>query len=88
MILWLYTEDHTPLRDGPFSSIAEAAGSMLWEWSDVCGWIEQKTAGGWWYENAKCVHGEWFTTSHGLRPIEAIRPEFLLEAVPCGRAAV
>ena len=87
MTVWLYTEDESPLRDGPFDRIEDAEKSMLWEWEGVCVWIEQKLSRGWLYENAKCSHGEWFTTSEGLRPAEVIRPEFLIEAVPCGRTA-
>lgn len=87
MTVWLYTEDERPMRDGPFYSLAEAEKSHLWEWEGVCAWIEEKLAGGWLYENAKCCHGEWFTTSEGLRPAEVIRPEFLLGAVPCWKEA-
>lgn len=87
MTVWLYTEDDDPLRDGPFESIEDAQASTLWEWQGVCLWLEMRVSSGWLYENAKCLYGEWFTTSEGLRPLEVVRPESLLEATHCGRDA-
>lgn len=87
MTLWLYTEDDTPMRDGPFSSEFDAAMSKLWEWLGVCIWIEQKTAQGWKYENVRWNGHAWVITSSGVRPLEPERPEFLIEATQCQKEA-
>lgn len=73
------------MRDGPFSSEVEAAMSTLWEWLGVCVWLEDKTAAGYRYENVKWNGEAWVVTSSGVRPLEPVRPEFLLEAMPCGK---
>jgi hypothetical protein len=88
MTLWLYTEDESPMRDGPFFSEVDAAMSMLWEWLGVCVWIEDKTARGCTYENVRWDGNAWVITSSGVRPLVPERPEFLLAAVPCVKAVV
>jgi hypothetical protein len=82
MTLWLYIERGEPAVAGPFPSFEKAFDSLLWEHDGACLWIEFYQQGtGWFYENVKWCGDHWLVTSRGLRPVEPVRPEFILPSV-------
>lgn len=80
MMLWLYTEEESPWRDGPFFDLERAMRSPLWELPKVCAWIVDHTAAGWVFEHVKWKGDGWVITSRGAWSIPPYVPECLTRA--------